>query len=248
MREKGKPDNIIPFSEMDCHQQGGYFFYYDRKLKQLADLYTDPADILQVRTDEMVKVDPSGMARKYGIAVQAVPQRDCDCRADAEVLKRKLNGEALMVSILDRSFKIDERGLVPVKDTGTGILLPNWQNGFYMSKFSFFYDTVTGKQVSLPADMITPPKDVLLVTISNPLSTLIGLRRLKMNYRGDVEVLKNCRLQINFETRVFPLSESIVPEIIKENRAEMVKGSARPVSQKYPSLKGGKRRIHSKGY
>ncbi len=72
--EKADPENRI--SVFDMKDVGdGYVFDYSLKAKNLPELFIDNQDITVVKIPELVKLDPAGMAKKYGLGVEEIKGR-----------------------------------------------------------------------------------------------------------------------------------------------------------------------------
>ncbi|MFC6100790.1 hypothetical protein [Olivibacter domesticus] len=213
LREKGKADNCISFHELDNVPSGGYFLWYDKKRKQAADIYSDDSQVVAVHLDEMVKNDPLGMSSKYGIALADLPERDVDCRFDASILARREN-EVPIVKILDNHYLMDIPSgiLKPLDKAGPTINMREFSWDGNVDKSFFYYDYEERKRVIIPPDIMEEPKNVVLVVLPN---IFFMDREFPQNVLRDQG---SATPQTYYPTRVFPLSETIIPALIEENK------------------------------
>lgn len=86
LREKANPDNIISVTDMR-DVGNGYAFDYSLREKNIPMMFTDDADIRTVKIPELVQLDPTRMAEKYGHPVVTVKEKtDFDLMVDQEAL------------------------------------------------------------------------------------------------------------------------------------------------------------------
>ncbi len=61
LRQRDRPDNVIPFSEMGYHELY-YEFRYDLKSQNIAEAFTDGTQLIHI--PNLTELDPIGMAKK----------------------------------------------------------------------------------------------------------------------------------------------------------------------------------------
>jgi hypothetical protein len=171
-REKGNESNKISFSHLQ-YKKPYYSLAYDESTKNVK--IARPWE-MNVKIDELVKLDPVGMAEKYNIPVQNIGQKnDCDLRIYRPNWANRVVHDILpVIDIAGVWYDVDlKHYLLRLKDGFGGDIelkdmpeLVNGQRYFYYNPSSMEvlslqeiceqlpYGTV---KVSLPADEILDP-------------------------------------------------------------------------------------------
>ncbi len=245
LREKANPDNVI--AVFDMRDVGnGYVFDYSSGEKNIPMLFGDDTDIRTVKIPELVKIDPAGMAEKYGYTVYQVQQKtDFDLMVDQQAFGRRLMGQLPTVDIAGHTFFVDIRmDMLRPKDDFLS-------NGIVFSQIQHYYDDIREAYVipynsakhefqELDLRNITAfPKDLIVVSFPHE----SRLDPVGFNRKCDVDEtdgLKETNLKSHFEAKVIDWKETGIEETIKENIMQQQKQQQQS-KQKDESHKAGKR-------
>lgn len=107
--QKEEPKNWISALSMDYFFKQGYRFNFSKSKQSLAEVNDqDPDDILQVRLSNFTKMDPEGVAMKYGLSASDVKDRtDYEVMIDKKPLIDRLEGELNTVDIYGDTYYVD---------------------------------------------------------------------------------------------------------------------------------------------
>lgn len=109
LREKANPANVISLRDMR-EVKDGYVFDYSPQQKNLPALWTPDSEYTTVKIPEFVRLDPVGVAEKYGYALPAVAGKsDFDLMVDQQALGMRLMGRLPTVDIAGHTFYVDLR-------------------------------------------------------------------------------------------------------------------------------------------
>ncbi|MBS1526064.1 MAG: hypothetical protein JST19_10475 [Bacteroidetes bacterium] len=107
LREKANPANTISFFDMR-DLGNGYELSYNPQSKNLPIFLEDGKNIITVTVPELVKLDPVGMAEKYGCTVAEIAGKtDFDLMVDQQALASRLSGKLTIVDIAGHTFYVD---------------------------------------------------------------------------------------------------------------------------------------------
>ena len=108
LREKANEQNVISFKDMTDFGDG-YSFEYSMKTKNIPDVY-EKSDVL-IEIPEFVRLDPVGMAQKYGLTIEEVKTKtDFDLMVDQYAFDMRLNkGRLPTIDIAGHLFYVDIR-------------------------------------------------------------------------------------------------------------------------------------------
>lgn len=226
LREKNDPKNTIPVHDMsDQGNNEGYTFQYSKAEKNMPSLFGSD-DCISVRLPELVKLDPEGMSKKYGVPLDALSTKsDFEIMVDQTAYNDRLKGRLPTVDILGHIFYVDLRMdmLRPKYDfLSKGIEFSKIQDYYIeeMEKYWIPYDPKTHEYHQLNFDSITEiPKDVKMISFPHE----SDLDRIGFNRLHGLEVttgLKEKNLQSHIKANVVPWKETEIEELIKENKSK----------------------------
>ncbi len=224
IRRKDNPMNYLLFHDMNFHEGkgGGYDIYIDKESG-------NPASERMARSyvpfhlDEMVKIDPIGVAAKYGISVTLLPNSDLKLENNPQAFDHRVNGEQLpIIRIIDRDFVVDlwKNELRSTEGPKREIDLSQVPYTMEEDKYTLFWDYKKREPVNINEDTITSlPKNVVMVTFpTDERLDPIGWAR-KEGYEQLIAEFGYPQ-QMKMEARVYPVTQSWLPYLIEENLRE----------------------------
>lgn len=222
LHEKANPDNIISVSDMR-DVENGYAFDYSLREKNIPMISTDYKDIRSVKIPELVKLDPVGMAEKYGHPVDSLQGKtDFDLMVNHEALARRLSGHLPTIDIAGHTFFVDLRmDMLRPKDDflSEGIPFSEIQHYYNddLDAYVIPYNPKKHEFQELSEDMVTIPKDIIIISFPPEFKLdPVGFNRL--GGWDEKNELKERGIQSNFEAKVMSWSESGFEETIRENK------------------------------
>jgi len=187
-----------------------------------------------IRIPQLIEIDPQAMAAKYGLSVKDLEGKtDFDLRVDKKIFhERFYRGKPPVIDIAGDRFFVDMRWdeLRWVEDISKRILLRDHKEDAG-DKYSFYYDKSTKEAISIDAAIIQSPERLVKVVlpddyILDPLaeSRITSVFR---PYVGENEIkdflMKN-PFEKNLKAEVTALSETLVAELGKRNKAALQEG------------------------
>lgn len=222
LREKENPENIIRVFDMRDIGDG-YVFDYNSKIKNLPVHLSEYHESTVVKIPELVKLDPVGMAKKYGYAEAEVQNKtDFDIIVDQQALGKRLMGHLTTIDIAGHLFYVD----IPMD-----MLRPKddvLSNGIVFSQIEHYYDDEremymipynpkTHEFQEIDHQSITSlPKD--LIVISFPHESVLD--PVGYNRKGgwdETDGLKEVNIRSHFKAEQVDWKETGIDETIKEN-------------------------------
>jgi hypothetical protein len=220
LREKANPENSISFNDLQM-EDGKYSFSFDTQSKNLN--WNDIEESNKTSLDQMVKLDPEGVAIKYGLLKEQLPALDSELRCDPFLLKNRLeHGELPMINIMGQNYFVDVR-LSELRSTDE-----HWKridltelDVTPAEKYAFFYDHSKKEVVEIPNTITEEPENVVVVELPHELwlDPIASARKYADN---DLHFIDQYPLQHGLEARIRPLSGTYVPELIKQNREKKI--------------------------
>ncbi|WP_130855652.1 hypothetical protein [Olivibacter jilunii] len=121
IREQHVPQNTILFNQMRDTGKN-YEFDYSPYWRNVAYTWTRP--YFKIELDYMVKLDPERMAKKYGLAIDQLPQRDSQLVCDPGLIKDRLAGNLPRIKIHGERYIVDleQKELRPEKAKGKPLI------------------------------------------------------------------------------------------------------------------------------
>lgn len=225
LRQKDNPANTISFHDM-LDLGNSYTFSFDKTRKNFpAPFSPQTENIVKVNVPQMVHLDPSGMAEKYGFRLADLEgKNDFDIIVDQKLLTERLNGILPLIKIAGHDFIIDLRlnELRPMDDFSTRINLKDLDVSNDGEKFLCFYHLPSKQVVDVSPTLTELPKDVVMLEIPNEL-VLDPVGIAKMNGLPDSAFLKQYPIQKNLEAKVVALSETGLPRLIEKNKRQITR-------------------------
>lgn len=222
LREKANPDNKISLFEMR-DVGDGYVFDYSPVAKNLPDLFSEDTDIKQVKIPELVQLDATGMAAKYGLSVDAVEgKKDFDIMVDQQAYRERLGGKLVTVGITGHTFYVDIRmDMLRPKDDflSKGIVFSQIDHYYSddQDRYIIPYDPKTHEFREPDYDTITKiPQDLIIVSFPHE-SRMdpIGFNR-KIGL-DEADNLKETNVQSHFEAKIVNWKDTQIEQIIQKN-------------------------------
>lgn len=219
LREKANPDNIISFNDLDIVGDK-YVLHFDPESKNID--WDEENTSKTVLLDQMLKLDPEGVAIKYGCSTIALPEADPELCCDPRLLHQRLEqGKLPTISIMGQDYFIDLR-MNELRSTDEHWRIVNLDTTEVSTgdKFVFFYDHKNKEVFEVPHDIIVEPKNVVVVELPNELwLDPIACGR---KYADDAShFLQMYPLQHNLQARIRPISQTYLGELIKQNQQKI---------------------------
>ncbi|MGV8094849.1 MAG: hypothetical protein AB2L24_23605 [Mangrovibacterium sp.] len=226
LREKADPENRISVFEMK-DVGDGYMFDYSRKVKNLPELFSDDQDITVVKIPELVKLDPVGMAKKYGLGVEEIKGRtDFDLMVDQDAFRQRLAGRLTTLDLAGHTFYVDipMGRLRPKDDFPSGGIVFREIAGYYNDQQEAYvipYNPKTREFQEPDYRQITAIPENLVV-VSFPHESVMD--PVGFNRKGGWEItygLKGMNIRSHFNAKIIDWKETGIEAIIKENLKKM---------------------------
>ncbi|HEX5553368.1 MAG TPA: hypothetical protein VFX43_08975 [Chitinophagaceae bacterium] len=245
LMEKENPENVIPVSDMR-DVDDGYVFDYSPKEKNIPTLFGDDTDVRTVKIPELVQLDPTGMAEKYGCTVQELQGKtDFTLMVDQQALGKRLMGQLPTIDIAGHTFFVDIRmDMLRPKDDFLS-------NGIVFSQIDYCFDDERDAYVipynpkkhecqELDHDKITAiPKDIILISFPHE-SILDPVGHNRKVGCDETYGLKETNVKSRFEAKTVDWKETGIEEIIQDNLRRQQK-QQQQLKKTGESHKAGKR-------
>lgn len=229
LRQEDNQTDVLPFNEMEEHSTH----------------YAIPDHRGQVLTvPPMVRLDPEGMAAKYGLAVTALPDRDDALRCPPEALADRLQGKLPIIQLCGQEFFVDLRlGLLRPKDdfSTRGIPLAELEEHPTGTGYVLLYDPATKSQVFYSQDWQQVPEglvclelpDTETLDVVGSILTYLDYPELKSKYpfgnRQEAlafawepefrQMIDQYPVREGLEARIIPWEHTGIQERLAENKA-----------------------------
>ena len=242
--QKGRPEHYL--SLLDMIDMGDHYkFDHDNPPRILEEIFKHEKDWLDITIPHMCEMDPEGVAIKYGLKVDALPKKDSQLTCSSvRIRERLVQGKLPIIKIRSEEYFVDWRmqELRLTTDFSKNIDLSQLPTTLKGDKFLMFYDIQSKKEVKIPDDVTALPKNVVLVVIQSELwlDPISAARQLDLN---PLTFVDRYPLQFNLTARTYPISQSWIPYLIKENLkdAAALKQKPEPIKQNIkPKRRKGK--------
>lgn len=221
LREKGNEKNVISFKDMTDFGEG-YSFEYCRETKNIPGLY-QKSDVL-VEIPEFVRLDPVGMAQKYGLTIEEVKSKtDFDLMVDQYAFDMRVNkGRLPTLDIAGHTFYVDIRmDMLRPKDDffSKGIVFDKIDHYFSEERNAYLipYDPKKHEFRELDYDnLLSIPKD--LIAVEFPFQRVLD--PIGWNRHGGWDIkddLKQTGVKGHFTAKEVPWQQTYIVDIIKDN-------------------------------
>lgn len=222
LKEKARPDNTIRLVDM-WDAGNGYSFEYSRRTKNLPVEYDDNEMPVGVKIPELVKLDPIGMADKYGYSLLSIQGKsDFAIMVDQQALGRRLRGQLPTLEVAGHTF---------VVNMAMNRLYP--KDGFITSEISFAeiehyydleqhsyivpYNLQTKQFVVLDSDKVTSFPEHM-VPVSFPHERILDPVGYNREYGLDESHgLKFTNIKSHFEAKIVDWKDTHFLNILKKN-------------------------------
>lgn len=186
----------------------------------------------------MCKMDPAGVAIKYGLNVDEIPERDSQLKCSPlRITERLDHGRLPIINICAEQYFVDWRlkELRLTTNFTKSIDLNSLNTVGDYDKYAFFYNLKTKNRVEIPMNITELPDDKNLVMVFLPNERWLDPVSVARE-RGEIDLLSyidRYPLQYNLTARTYPISQSWLPYLIKENLkdAAELKPKLQPVKQ-----------------
>lgn len=227
LRQKANPKNVISLSDMEEKAVQGYRFWYSPNTKGLTTYAEAGAKLAEI--PDFVKLDPTGMSKKYNISEDIMAgMDDFKLMVDQDAFdKIAYKGIIPTIDIAGHTFYIDlfNDKLHPKDDI--------WSRGIIFSELKHYYSykddtytipynqgTHTFQEVSLNVKEV--PKDLIVVQIPGK-RTLDPIGQNKTSDLNTSDYLKKQGVQLQFEAKVIPWHQTRFAETVKRNNVQEMK-------------------------
>lgn len=221
LRQKDNPENTISFHDLNV-EGDKYAFHCDAQTA--IPTWEETEGSVKVSIDQMVKLDPEGVAKKYGLAKENLPVMDAELQCDPALLKRRLqDGQLPIIGIMGQNYFVDLR-LNELRSTDE-----HWKridltevDVTPADKFAFFYDYTKKEVVDIPHTITCEPKNVVVVELPHEL-WLDPIESARKYVDNELDFIDLYPLQHELQARIRPLSGTYVPELIRQNNQKKLK-------------------------
>jgi len=246
--EKSNPSNSIRFEDMR-DVGDGYTFEYSHKDKNLPGLFNNESTTVKI--PEFVKIDPIGMAEKYGFKLEDIKGKtDFEVMVDQKAFDARVNkGMLPTIDIAGHTFYVDIRmDMLRPKDDflSKGIVFDEIDHYFSEERNAYLipYDPKTHEFRELDYDrLVEIPKD--LIAVEFPFQR--ELDPVGWNRQGGWDIkedLKHIGLKSHFIANTVSWAETYIKDVIKDNRQKLEEQSKKekPAVKPEPDPRKGKGR------
>jgi len=236
--DRSDPLNSISFHDM-LDKGSHYELPFDPVERNLTAPWEPGSTIVNI--PQLVAIDPEGMAAKYSITTDLLPERDAALNADPKSLEARLDGKLPEIEIAGKDYYVDLRlnELRSTTDHNNKIdlsVLVTTFDGRYIN----FYNTDSEKFVQIKGDITQIPENVKMILIPAPISLdpVSVARSYDMEERS---FQREFPVMARHEAQSYALSETGIPALVQRNKqkAEMEKTEQQKPSR--PKKKRGHR-------
>ena len=231
LREVDYPRNTLAFADMK--QQGlFYVFLYDRSKRRVHHNYKEPNEhVVPVFIPQMARLDPEGMAQKYGKRVEEIAWKsDFEVMINQERLAERLNGKMPKVMIAGEPFiyDVNNHHLRLEANQKVRLNLNDWNSSKDGREYIGYYHLPSRKKYHIKSDIVELPKDVVMLKVPNE----IKMDPVGVAMKSGLDLgkwLMGVGFPENVEAKIIPLNETGLPTMIEKNlahRRQLEKGKA----------------------
>jgi hypothetical protein len=223
LRQADNPSNEISFISDMLDKGDHYLLNYDFIGKKRSGSDTDPAMSIEVRVPPLVKLDPRGMAARYGMtAEQLKGKTDFEVIVDRKLLALRHKGVLPQIDIAGEPFIVDLRlqELRHAQNFHPVISLKSFDLSDDGWHYTAFYHPVMKQVVTVDPELTEFPGGVVKIELPNEigLDPVGTARQYGMDERG---LLRRHPIQRELKAAIVPLSETGIPALIQRNREEL---------------------------
>lgn len=235
--EKGQPEHYLDIRDM-IDKGDHYKFDHENPPEQLKEIFKYKKDWIDITIPHMCKMDPEGVAIKYGLKVHQLPEKDSQLKCSPQLITERLEHCKLpIINICAEQYFVDWRlkELRLTTNFSKRIDLDSLDIVGDYDKYAFFYNVKTKNRVEIPMDITELPDDKNLVMVFLPHECWLDPVSVAREER-DIDLLSyidRYPLQFNLTARTYPISQSWLPYLIKENLkdAAALKQTPEPIKQ-----------------
>lgn len=232
LRERDNPGNRVSF--MDLEIDGGkYALYFEPGSKAID--YREREGFEKIPIRQMVSLDPEGICAKHGLSKEQLPATDSELKSDPLLLRQRIDkGMLPRVGIAGKEYFVDVR-MEELRDVDAHWkrIDLNVQDVNEFDNYVFFYDTQKHEVITIDPSITEEPENAVLVELPNEvILDPVGVgRKLSGN---EMQFVESFPLQHNLQARIFPLSQTVLPAIIADNKLKkpLLDAKAREANKK----------------
>jgi hypothetical protein len=220
LRQADNSENTISFSDM-VFKQTHYEFMYDPAQKNFpGEIDLEGTLFHQVKVPQLTDLDPAAMGEKYGLGPDELKgKNDFEVIIDQEQLALRRAGILPVIQVAGDPFIVDLRlhELRAKDEPWNRIDLRTLTVSEDGDRYGFLYHQPSKQALEFDPDMLSLPKDAVFVEIPNE----FGLDPFKIarDYGiADEVFLLRYPMVKNLEAVVRPLSETPLPDLVRQNR------------------------------
>ncbi|OJV52273.1 MAG: hypothetical protein BGO31_05430 [Bacteroidetes bacterium 43-16] len=211
----------------DLEDKGSHYDLYMDKTTMEPAVYQlrtpDDGNTLIFNIPQMVQLDPEGVAFKYGIAPNMLPEKDIDCTMNPEVFKKREMGQLSVIDICGHPFFIDVRnGLLQPKDdfTTMGIELSKLEVDDSGTAYLCLYDPQKHTTVTLDPKIKKIPRGIVALQI--PSETILDSYAVARQYNllESTDWFRKFPVRTNLSARIIPWEKTSLPELVERNKTK----------------------------
>lgn len=220
--QKDNPPNTISFFDME-NRDTNYRFSYDvgRKNLLMSIWHQDGDEIRHFTIPPMIRLDPEGMALKYGTTVEEVRKMyDRELKCDERLLEKRLMGILPQIDIAGETFTIDWRlrELRLNAEPTTHLSFDQMDFNDRGTEYFCLYHKATHQIVQVDQNIVEFPKGVIALTIPGELRLdPVGVAR---QYGVGIQsIVDHYPIKEKLQAEVLSLEETPLLRMIQRNRA-----------------------------
>jgi hypothetical protein len=207
-------NNRLPVIEMEGDDKN-YWFTIDRSTKRFVSHGMELQDdkYIRVLIPHMVSIDPEGVRKKFGIAVdKPLPNSDFDLKSDARLLKIRELGTLPIVKVGPWEYLVDghKEHIRPVKADRNWMPVRYDQLAHVNDEFRFLFNLKSGRIILGESKGVYAGNDLVIASIPGPIHLdPVGFAR-KEGERDDFFVAHfPVRPTIEAKISKFPINKSL---------------------------------------
>lgn len=223
LRQTNDPDNEISFINSMQDHGSHYRLLYDPESCRPAEDLFDGTRIKVIDIPPLSRLDPDGMAGKYGVSAEAMTGKtDFEIIVDQETLANRQNGILPQIDIAGEKFIVDLRlqelrhaeYFFPVLSLKSFDLT---DDGWH---YTAFYEPVMKQVVQIDPKLLEFPDGIIRIKIPNEIG-LDPVATAKAYGMDERDLLRRYPIQRELKAEVIPLAETELPRLIRQNREQL---------------------------
>ena len=222
LKEKGNTHNTISFDNME-YKGTHYILHYDKKTKNIP--WRDGTPFVEIIVPQKIQLDPSGMARKFGIKASSLEGKtDFDIIVDQQKYKERVaQGKLPVIDIAGHGYYVALRESVLrlTSDFSTQIYMPDKFND-RSQEYEFYFRPATKEVVDISPSITELPEGVVKIKLPHDVK-LDPVAVARTNNLDIKAFLVKHPFEKELKAVVIPLDKTSVADIVKRNNEPLLK-------------------------